>query len=146
MPAVSSVLRRMLDAWRLNSATTFLAIVAVMTGVPILLDPGVLAPSSILNLLPLWGIYAWGIGLTVGGVAAVLGIFFEEIRLERIGVTALGVTSGIFALALIGFLPRSFSPFVTYSMFSITMWGSFWKLTRLIRTQEYLIQNDPRKD
>lgn len=128
--------RRILMALVLTSVEAFVAVLCLFAGLPILFDPGNLAPSSILALLPGWAVYSWGIGMTIGGIATFLGIAFEECRLERIGVLFLASTVTVFALALIGFLPGSFLALLTFGFFSLSMYARYWVLGQLIKVRE----------
>lgn len=130
------VFRRMFTALILTSAEAFLAVLALLAGIPILLNPTALAPTSILALLPVWAIMGWGAGMTIGGFASFIGIILEEYRLERIGVLALGSTVFIFSLALINFFPGSLFVFVTYVLFGLAMAARYWVLGKLIKIRE----------
>lgn len=130
--------RRVLMALVLTSVEAFVAVLALLAGVPILFDPASLAPTSVLRLLPVWAVYCWGAGMTIGGIGTFMGIVLEEYRLERIGVLALASTVTIFFLALIGFLPGSFVALLTFGLFSLSMYARYWVLGELIKVREEL--------
>lgn len=135
----NSTMRRVFAAVVLSSVEFFLAILCLISGIPILISPGSLAPASVIALLPMYFLYIWAIGLVVGGLASITGIAFNEYRLERIGVLALGVTSAVFAVALLG-VPHALLAAITYGFFSLAMGARYWVLGKLIYIRDARIR------
>lgn len=127
-----SRLRRVFYSLVLSSIEAFVAILGVVSGLPVLFNPEALAPTSILRLLPPFAVLAWGAGLALGGALSLAGILSVQYRIERIGTMLLALTSGIFALALSLFLPRSLIFFLIYVLFCLAMVARYWVLGRLI--------------
>lgn len=127
--------RRVFYSVVLTSVEFFLAIVSVLTGLPVLLDPiGLsLVPGSLTHLLPTWMVDLWGLQFAVGGGLTVTGIARGDFRLEQMGVMLLLSGAFVYMLALITILPASWVAFVTYVMFVLAMAARYWVLGRLIR-------------
>lgn len=129
-------------AWRrvwysvvLTSVEFFLAIVALISGLPVLLDPITLSlvPGSIAALLPVWMVDLWGLQLALGGASTIFGITKGDFRIEQIGVMLLFSGAFVYAIALGTLLPGSFVAFVTYLLFILAMAARYWVLGRLIK-------------
>ena len=129
-------------AWRrifysvvLTSVEFFLAVVAVLVGLPVLIDPFhlTLVPGSIAQLLPLWMVDLWGFQMTVGGGLTMGGIIKGDFRIEQIGVMFLATGAFVYMLALLSILPGSWAAFVTYALFALAMIARYWVLGRLIK-------------
>jgi len=129
-------------AWRrvfysvvLTSVEFFLAVVALIAGVPVLLDPISLSlvPGSLAQLLPQWMVVLWGVQMVTGGAGTMAGIVTGDFRIEQIGVMLLLGGAFIYSLALALFLPASFMAFVTYILFVLAMIARYWVLGKLIK-------------
>lgn len=129
-------------AWRrvwysvvLTSVEFFLAIVALISGLPVLLDPISLSlvPGSLAALLPVWMVDLWGFQLALGGTATILGITKGDFRIEQIGVMLLFSGAFVYSIALATILPGSFVAFTTYILFILAMAARYWVLGRLIK-------------
>lgn len=119
----------------LTSVEFFFAIVAVLTGIPVLLDPIHLSlvPGSLTRLLPVWMVDLWGAQFFLGGVTTMWGIASSDFRIEQIGVLLLTSGAFVYALALLTLLPGSWIAFVTYLLFVMAMFARYWVLGRLIK-------------
>lgn len=129
------VWRRILYSVVLTSVEFFLAILAVIAGLPVLLDPVSLAlvPGSVVQLLPQWMVILWGGQLTIGGIGTIAGIMMSDFRIEQIGVLLLLSGAFIYTLALVTLLPASFMAFCTYILFVLAMAARYWVLGKLIK-------------
>lgn len=127
--------RRVFYSVVLTSVEFFLAIVAILAGVPVLLDPFSLSlvPQSIAHLMPLWMVDVWGVQMFLGGGITITGILKGDFRIEQIGVFLLIGGSFIYSLALLALLPGSWVAFITYILFGSAMVARYWVLGKLIR-------------
>lgn len=127
--------RRVLYSIALTSVEFFLAIVAVLTGIPVLLDPFTLSlvPGSLAQLVPIWLADLWGLQLLLGGVVTIWGITSDDFRIEQIGVLFLLSGAFIYTIALATILPGSWVAFITYVLFVLAMGARYWVLGRLIK-------------
>lgn len=135
-----ALLKRIIPALVLTSVEAFVAIVCVISGLPILVRPELLAPNPAIALFPGWTIYLWAVGLVVGGTLALTGIVFSEYRLERIGVLALTSTVGSFSFALFDDLPESFVTLLIFLLFTLAMAARYWTLGKMIKIQQLRIE------
>lgn len=124
----------------LTSVEAFIAVVTLISSVPILFNPEELAPGSILALLPGWAVYPWAIGMALGGVLSLGGILLVEYRIERMGVALLTCVTAIYALALTPLLLASVIPLVTYFLASLAMAGRWWVLGHHLKLQEAYLE------
>jgi hypothetical protein len=129
-------------AWRrvfysvvLTSVEFFLAVIALLSGIPVLLDPFSLTfvSNSVQQLMPLWMVDAWALQLVVGGVITMSGILRGDFRTEQIGVMLLLGGAFVYMVALAPLLPNAIMVFVTYALFTLAMLARYWVLGRLIR-------------
>lgn len=129
-------------AWRrvfysivLTSVEFFLAIIALIAGLPVLLDPISLSlvPGSLVQLLPQWMVILWGTTLTLGGATTITGIVSGDFRTEQIGVLLLLSGAFVYTMALTTLLPGSFMAFCTYILFCLAMAARYWVLGKLIK-------------
>lgn len=129
-------------AWRrvfysvvLTSVEFFLAIIALIAGIPVLIDPIALSlvPGSLAHLLPVWMVDLWGLQLTLGGIGTIAGITGGDFRVEQIGVMFLMCGAFVYMLALATILPGSFVAFATYLLFALAMIARYWVLGKLIK-------------
>src|SRR6185369_4072883 len=127
--------RRVFYSIVLTSVEFFLAIVAVLTGIPVIIDPvGLsLASGSLVKLLPFWLVDLWAGQFLLGGGITIWGIVGSDFRMEQIGVLLLLSGAFVYALALTTLLPGSWIAFVTYMLFVLAMAARYWVLGRLIK-------------
>lgn len=131
----NKIWRRVLYSIVLTSVEFFLAILAVLAGVPVLLDPFTLSlvPGSVAKLLPVWMVDLWGAQLVLGGSITIWGIAIADFRIEQIGVLLLMSGAFVYMIALITLLPTSYLAFITYVLFVLAMAARYWVLGRLIK-------------
>jgi hypothetical protein len=131
----TKIWRRVFYSVVLTSVEFFLAIVAILVGVPVILDPFALSlvPASIAHLMPVWMVDLWGAQMLLGGGVTIAGILKGDFRIEQIGVLLLTSGSFIYTLALLFLLPGSWVAFMTYVLFVLAMAARYWVLGRLIK-------------
>jgi hypothetical protein len=134
--------RRIFYSIVLTSVEFFLAVVAVLVGIPVLLDPvGLsLVSGSLVHLLPSWLVDLWGAQFTLGGAITIWGITGSDFRIEQIGTLLLMTGAFVYALALVFLLPSSWAAFVTYVLFVLAMAARYWVLGRLIKLTGRLVK------
>lgn len=129
-------------AWRrvfysivLTSVEFFLAVLCLIVGVPVLLDPITLSlvPGSLAQLLPQWMVILWASQMTLGGGTTIAGITTADFRIEQIGVLLMLSGAFVYTLALLTLFPASFMALVTYLLFVLAMAARYWVLGRLIK-------------
>lgn len=127
--------RRVFYSIVLTSVEFFFAVVAILTGIPVLLDPiGLsLVPVSITKLLPIWMVDLWAGQFLLGGTITIWGITSSDFRIEQIGVLFLMTGAFVYSLALITILPGSWVAFITYILLVLTMAARYWVLGKLIK-------------
>lgn len=133
MPQNVGPWRRAFFSIVLASVEFFVAFLALIAGVPILLSPGLLAPESILALMPQWMVYTWAGGLVGGGVLSIAGIATYSYRTERAGAMTLAMTAFIYVVALTTLLPVSWLAFITYLVFMLAMIARYWVLGKVLK-------------
>lgn len=135
-------LRRIFYSVVLTSVEFFLAVLALLSGVPVLLDPvGLsLVPNSLAAFLPHWMVIFWGGMLTAGGTTTIAGITMGDYRIEQIGVLFLLAAAFVYAIALVSILPGSFVALITYILFVLAMTARYWVLSKLIRLTGRLVK------
>ena len=127
--------RRVLYSVVLTSVEFFLAVVAILVGIPVLLDPvGLsLVSGSLAQLLPFWLLDLWAGQFTLGGIVTIWGITSSDFRIEQIGTLLLMTGAFVYALALAFLLPTSWVAFITYILFVMAMAARYWVLAKLIK-------------
>jgi hypothetical protein len=127
--------RRVLYSIVLTSVEFFLAVVAILVGVPVILDPFTLSfvAGSITRLLPVWMVDLWAAQFMLGGGITIWGITSGDFKVEQIGTLLLMTGSFVYAIALSTLLPTSFIAFVTYVLFVFAMGARYWVLGKLIK-------------
>lgn len=134
---VRPLLRRVVYSLVLQSIEAYLAVLAILVGLPVLLEPR-FTPGTVNSLFPTWMIIVWAGGLVVGGIVTLAAILSTNYRIERMGVSILWATTLTYALALSRALPNSLLPFMTYGMFALSMMARYWVLGRLLRMNSNL--------
>lgn len=134
--------RRVFYSVVLTSIEFFLAVVAILSGVPVLLDPVGLSliPNSLAQLLPVWMVDLWGVQFILGGGITITGILRGDFRIEQIGTLLLMTGSFIYALALTFILPGSWVAFITYVLLVLAMAARYWVLGKLIKLTGRLVK------
>ncbi len=124
--------RRAQSAFISDSMVFFVVYLAVLGGLPILIDPTVFAPVSIQTQLSAWLVRFWGVDLTAGGLLCGFGLLSERPRVERAGLACLFTGAMIFAIVIFvyGGLP-TLLPFLTYTFFAVSAIARFRKLGKV---------------
>jgi hypothetical protein len=94
-------MKRIFHAMQVYSIEVFLAFLCLISGLPILLNPAVFAPTSILALLPIPVVVLWAIALTLGGTLNLLGIATGNVYMRRAGLALLAGGSLIMGVSVI---------------------------------------------
>lgn len=132
-----TVWQRVLQAFILTSVEAFLAVICLIAGIPVLIDPSTFAPASI-RALSGWFVYPWAVGMLSGGGLTLLGIGKGTLRLERMGIAILGAVSFVMSIALFGAPVVSALGIVTYVAFTFAMVARYWVLGQLINHRNEL--------
>lgn len=141
MPENIGRLRRAFFSVVLASVEFFVAFLAVIGSVPMLVDPVSLVPPTILEILPMWMVYGWAGGLLIGGLMSIAGIVLYRYRIERMGALTLAMSALIYTVALISLLPGSWLAFITYVVFVFAMLARYWVLGRVLKVMNRVREN-----
>lgn len=138
----TKIWRRVFYSVVLTSVEFFLAIVAILVGIPVLLDPFSLSlvSGSLVHLLPFWMVDLWGLQFTLGGGITIWGITAGDFRIEQIGTLLLMMGAFVYTMALAVLLPTSWVAFITYILFVLAMAARYWVLGRLIKLTGRLVK------
>lgn len=133
---------RTLRALSLESTTAFLAYLATIFGVPILVNPTEFAPESVKQAFPLVLVMWWGLSLAFGGVTTLIGLVWPmwySMRIEQIGLLFLSFGSGTYALAITSYGSSSgrFLTALTFALFSLSCAVRYIELGRLAKAYSY---------
>jgi len=133
---------RTLRALSLESTTAFLAYLAVITGLPILINPDEFAPESVKQAFPVIVIMWWGISLVFGGLTTLVGLVWPmwySMRIEQIGLLFLSFGTGTYALALAtnGAGSGRYLTVLTFALFSISCAVRYRELGKLAKAYSY---------
>lgn len=113
------LLKRAYAAFAAESMVFLVAYLAIIVGLPILVDPGTFAPMSVQTGMPDWLVRIWGADLLAGGLFSVSGLISERPRVERAGLALLCTGAGIYAGLIILFGGwASLLPAMTYAIFA----------------------------
>lgn len=118
------------------SLEVFIAFLCLLSGLPILLNPGVFAPSSVLALLPLPLVFVWGLALVLGGGLTLLGILLSNIYLRRAGLVLLAAAA--FVMGICVWIVTGVARFFvsgTFFLFSWSVWSQYRSLSRVLKTR-----------
>jgi hypothetical protein len=102
------MMRGIMRAWNTAQFELFVALLCMVSGVPLSLGiaPN---PNSIVATLPTWAVVAWGVSLSFGGGCTVTGILWRHINelqfiaglyVEKAGLYMLGSACLVLALAI----------------------------------------------
>lgn len=143
--------RRVFYSIVLTSVEFFIALIAFIAGIPVLLDPFSLSlvSTSLVKLLPQWVIILWAVQMVAGGLTTIGGIVAGDFRIEQIGVLFLISGAFIYWVALLFALPGAWVPFVTYLFFVLALIARYWVLGRLIKLTgrlRYSLLHEKRKE
>lgn len=125
--------RSILQALTFASVEVFLAVLAMLSGLPILATNGELAPIT-MSVLPDWAVLCWGGVLVLGGLLTLAGIAARAIRIERAGVLLLGSSTIVLFVALLSADISSAVGLVLYPMFAWAMLARYWSLGRVLKS------------
>lgn len=115
------------------SIEVFLALLCILAGLPIVLNPGVFAPASLLALLPLGLVLSWAGFMVIGGFLTVLGVLLLNPYVERSGLICLAAASfvmGVSVIFLVGYT-RLFSAGI-YLVMSLALYSRYRQLGKLL--------------
>lgn len=110
-----------------TSVESFLAVLCLLAGIPILISLTSLAPSSLLVVLPTWTVLAWASALVSGGLFTLVGVGIGDILVERSGVALLGSGAFVLCSAILLTAP-SLVGTLTYGLFGLAMVARYWTL------------------
>lgn len=128
-----SALKRAYAAFAGESMVFLIAYIAIVAGLPIIIDPSVFAPNSIQFGLSEWLVRVWGVDLFSGGLLSAYGLAAERPRIERAGLVLLGTGAGIFAFIVIGYTGwAALFPALTYVMLSWSSFARYFKLGKVL--------------
>lgn len=129
------VWRRVFYSIVLTSVEFFLAVLCLIVGLPVILDPISLSlvPGSLATLLPQWMVILWASQMTLGGGTTIAGIVTGDFRIEQIGVLLMLCGAFVYTVALATLFPASFMAMVTYILFVLAMAARYWVLNKLIK-------------
>jgi hypothetical protein len=94
-------LKHILQALQVASIEVFVALLCLVSGLPILISPTAFAPTAVLALMPLWLVLCWGVCLTLGGLADLIGIATENLYIRRAGLILLSAGSLVMAMGVL---------------------------------------------
>lgn len=136
----ASVWERVFQAFVLTSVESFLALVCLLAGVPVLINPAVFAPAA-MKAMSAWLVYPWAVGMLIGGATTLVGIGKEDLRIERMGISILGAVAFIFLIALLtAGGPVSIIGILNYAFFTLSMVARYWVLGQMLKHANELKQ------
>lgn len=139
--------RRAKIAFVSDSMVFFVVYLAILGGIPIIIDPVMFAPVSVQTFLTELITRMWGIDLLAGGFLCGAGLLTERPRIERAGLACLSTGALIYGLAIgiYGGL-AALLPLMTYAFFSIAAVARYYKLGKVLDGIEFARHiNDGRK-
>lgn len=137
--------RRAKNAFVSDSMIFFVVYLAILGGIPIIVDPATFAPASVYSELSAWLARVWGVDLVMGGVLCGFGLIGEKLRYERAGLACLFTGALIYGLAIViyGGL-ATMLPFLTYIFFAMAALARYRKLGKILQGIEYARNLDDR--
>lgn len=129
-------MRNMWHSVQSASIEVFIALLCILAGLPILLNPAVFAPVSVLAVLPVFLVMAWAVALVLGGLLTLVGILLSNVYIERAGLILIAVGAFIFGttILLVTGTTRLFSV-GTYYIFSWAMGSRYLQLGKLLKVR-----------
>lgn len=134
-----SMLKRAYSAFAAESMVFLIAYIAIVVGLPIIIDPSTFAPASIQAGLADYLVRLWGVGLLAGGTLSASGLVSNSPRIERSGLALLFTGAAIYAV-LIAFAIGSWAalvPVLTYSVFAWSSLARYRKLGKVLDGIKY---------
>jgi hypothetical protein len=128
--------RKMWRSIQAASIEVFIALLCLIAGLPILLNPVVYAPATLLAILPLFMVVGWGIALVLGGLLTLIGVLSSNVYIERAGLIMIAAGATILGTAILlttGFT-RLFSV-GTYYIFGWAMGQRYLELGRFLKAR-----------
>lgn len=131
-------LKRAKQAFVSDSMIFFVVYLAILGGIPIMIDPATFAPASVTSELSEWLARVWGFDLVAGGLLCGFGLLGEKLRYERAGLACLFTGALIYGVAILiyGGL-ATILPFLTYAFFSLAALARYRKLGKVLQGIEY---------
>lgn len=137
--------RRLRELVTTNPFELFISSACVVSGTPAVV--GAISPASITAVLPEWTQVGWGIVLTVGGIAGVVGLISRVIRstwflwgleCERVGMILMATAATCYAIAIALSVDISRSLFaigiqVGLALASVGRSYAIWRMTSKIK-------------
>jgi len=121
--------RRLFKGLANASMEVFAAFLAVLGGLPILLNPGVYAPTTVLALFPIPIVFVWGAFLVAGGLLMLAGIALNNVYVNRAGLLLLA--SGSFVMGTSIFLFTGVTRLLTVGIYYLFAWAMFARYQQL---------------
>lgn len=113
--------KRIGRAVQIDSIEVFIAILCFLSGIPILINPGEYAPTSVLSILPYYLALAWAVALVLGGLLNVIGIMASNPYLRRAGLIL--VASGAFVMGLTVLFLTGTTRLLSTGIFFVFSWA-----------------------
>lgn len=127
-------MRRVFSAMQAYSIEVFLALLCFLAGLPILLNPVVFAPASVLALFPLPFVLLWAVALTLGGLLDLTGIMFENIYLRMAGLALLSAGAVIMGSGV--FVLTGFTRLLSTGIYFIFAWATGTRYHQLSKVRK----------
>jgi hypothetical protein len=126
--------RKAKTAFASDSMVFFMAYLAIVAGLPIIIDPSTFAPLSVQTNLEDWMVRVWGVGLFTGGLFEGYGLLTDRPRIERAGLACLMVAAAIFSVLLLSYTGlAALLPSLTFALFSFSSWARYIKLGKVLQ-------------
>lgn len=129
--------RRVLKAMQVSSLEIFIAVLCLVSGLPILINPVLFAPV-VLAALPMALIIAWAVALVLGGGLMLGGVVSRNVYILRAGlilVSAAAFVVGMLVLLISGYT-RIFSVGVFF-LFSWSLGARYWELGKVLKARRH---------
>lgn len=133
------MLKRAYAAFAAESMVFLIAYIAIVVGLPIIIDPSTFAPASVQVGLAEYLVRIWGVDLLAGGALSASGLISNSPRIERSGLSLLFTGAIIYAI-LIAFAVASWTalvPVMTYGIFALSSLMRYRKLGRVLEGISY---------
>jgi hypothetical protein len=129
-----NALRRAYSAIGAESMVFLIAYLAIVAGLPIMIDPSTFAPTSVQLNLSDWLVRTWGLALFVGGTFSGLGLATDRPRIERAGLALLSAGALIFSLVIVTYAGwAGLLPCLTYGLFAWSSVARYRKLGKVLK-------------
>ena len=94
-------MKRILHSLRIASIEVFVALLCLLSGLPILFNPATFAPASVIVAFPMVLVIAWALCLVVGGGLNLVGLAVDNPYLRRAGLAMLAGGATFMALSIL---------------------------------------------